>query len=84
MNDYKNGLQWVFNYYITGKCNELWYWKYSQGPLVKDIRHMSDNIVEKITCNHPEIVLGKYELDDNENLSWEYKKYLWEGHIVSV
>jgi len=84
VNDYKNGLQWVFNYYITGKCNELWYWKYSQGPLVKDIRHMSDNIVEIITCNHPEIVLGKYELDDNENLSWEYKKYLWEGHIVSV
>ena len=84
VNDYKNGLQWVFNYYIKGQCNELWYWKYSQGPLVKNIKHMNNKPVEKIICNHPEIVLGNYQLDECENLSWEFKKYLWEGHIVSV
>jgi hypothetical protein len=51
---------------------------------VKNIKNMNNKPVEKIICNHPEIVLGNYHLDQCENLSWEFKKYLWEGHIVSV
>lgn len=84
VNDYKMGLQWVFNYYFTGKCSDLWYWKYSQGPLVKYISDMTTDDIEQIACNNKPIALGDYQLKNDEELTWEFKKYLWEGHLVNV
>ena len=46
---YLEGINWVFNHYLKGKTDKLWYYPYSHSPLLKSILSNYDKITSSLS-----------------------------------
>jgi 5'-3' exonuclease len=84
--NYLEGIQWIYNYYTTGCKDWLWEYKYNHAPLLTDMKYIPTNTEKerKAVSKQQQLdyVLPKKENNIKFNWSWAYKKYLWESSIT--
>jgi 5'-3' exonuclease len=85
---YKEGIEWVYEYYTQGCRDNKWSYGYSKAPLLKDIAksgYKKDNpklksrpgLTEKESIDY---IMPKEGV--KMTFDWSYKQYLWESDVI--
>ncbi|ADO67071.1 putative 5'-3' exoribonuclease [Cafeteria roenbergensis virus] len=58
---YFEGINWIFNHYLKGNTDELWYYPYSHAPLIKTLLDNYDEETTKIIFKNRTNALEPYQ-----------------------